>query len=82
MRKRRTLAPPVEAWPVLHPPPSAGAAGGTQVLLAVSHAKPLTQSSVVAHALRHAPNAGSQTYGEQSNGTTPLTSHLPPGAGQ
>ncbi len=74
------VRPPADA--TAHPESSAGATGATHVRLGTSQTNPFAQSSDVAQLVRHAPNAGAQANGSQSNGTPSSCSHVAPAAAQ
>jgi hypothetical protein len=60
----------------------AASGGAAHVLVATSQVAPPTQSLELAQVGLHAPNAGSQPYGAQSNAVAVLTGHDIPAATQ
>lgn len=68
--------------PVEHPELEAGAGTATHCLEGGSQTNPLAQSALVEQSCKQPPNAGAQTYGEQSNATTAALLQGAPGPAQ
>jgi len=70
-------------WAMVQPLRGADVCGGTtQVRVVASHVHPLAHSLLALQLVRQRPNAGSHTYGAQSNSTAVASGQVAPGAVQ